>query len=158
MITVQLDRCSYSNRHASHPNQATGFGSGSVEVVSNPGFCRALSEERKYRMFARMVEIAYKLDKKDELINTVRQEILPILKKQAGFLELLPLVPEVASEHMFAITLWADKRDVEKYDVGAFPRVEQVLKPFLTIPLTVKTYTVETSVCQHVVDALTQAA
>lgn len=109
-------------------------------------------------MFALMVEIAYKLDKKDELINTVRREILPILKKQPGFLELLPLVPEVASEHIFAITLWADKQDAEKYVIAAFPKVEQVLKPFLTIPVTVRTYTVETSVCQHLVDALTQAA
>ena len=108
-------------------------------------------------MFALMVEIAYKLDKKDELINTVRREILPILKKQPRFLELLPLVPEVASEHIFAITLWADKRDAEKYVIAAFPKVEQVLKPFLTIPVTVRAYTVETSVCQHLVDALTQA-
>jgi hypothetical protein len=109
-------------------------------------------------MFARMVEMVYKLDKKDELINTVRQEILPVLKKQPGFLELLPLVPEVASPHMFAITLWADKRDAEKYVIAAFPTVEQILKPFLTIPVTVRTYTVETSVCQHLLDALTQAA
>ena len=109
-------------------------------------------------MFARMVEMVYKLDKKDELINTVRQEILPVLKKQPGFLELLPLVPEVASPHMFAITLWADKRDAEKYVIAAFPTVEQILKPFLTIPVKVRTYTVETSVCQHLVEALTQVA
>ena len=49
-------------------------------------------------MFARIVEIAYKLEKKDELIKMVRQEILPILKKQPGFLELLPFVPEVATQ------------------------------------------------------------
>ena len=108
-------------------------------------------------MFARVVEIAYKGEKKDELINTLRQEILPVLKKQPGFVELLPLVPEVANERMFAISLWADKRDVEKYVTDVFPRVEQVLKPFVTIPLTVRIYTVETSVCQHLLDALTHA-
>ena len=96
--------------------------------------------------------------KEGRLIKTVRKEILPILKKQPGFLELLPFVPEVETEHMFAITLWADKRDAEKYVIAAFPTVEQILKPFLTIPVTVRTYTVETSVCQHLVDALTQAA
>ena len=109
-------------------------------------------------MFARIVEIAYKPEKKDELIKTVRQEILPFLKTQPGFLELLPFVPEVAAEHMFAITLWADKRDAEKYVAEAFPSVERILKPFATIPVTVRTYTVETSVCKHLVDALTQAA
>jgi hypothetical protein len=105
-----------------------------------------------------MLEVAYKLETKDELIKTVRQEILPILKKQPGFLELLPFVPEVATEHMFAITLWADQGDVEKYVIEAFPSVEPILKPFVTTPVTVRTYTVETSVCKHLVDALTQAA
>ena len=109
-------------------------------------------------MFARIVEIAYKPEMKDELIKTVRQEILPILKKQPAFLELLPFVPEVATEPMFAITLWADQRDAERYVTEAFPRLEQVLKPFVTIPLTVRTYRVETSVCEHLVDALIQAA
>jgi len=56
-------------------------------------------------MFAHILEITPKLGKKDELINTIRQEILPILKKQPGFLEFLPFHPEVAQEHMIAITL-----------------------------------------------------
>ena len=107
-------------------------------------------------MFARIVEIAPKLEKKDELIKTVRQEILPILKKQPGFLELLPFMPEVLTEHMFAITLWAEKRDAQKYVDEVFPKVEQILKPFVTIPVTVRMYTVETSVCKHLVEALTQ--
>ena len=107
-------------------------------------------------MFARIVEMAPKLERRDELIKAVRQEILPILRKQPGFLELLPFVPEVATEHMFAITLWSEKRDAEKYLNEVFPKIEQILKPFLTIPVTVRMYTVETSVCRNFVDALTQ--
>jgi quinol monooxygenase YgiN len=109
-------------------------------------------------MFARIVEIAPKLEKRDELIKVVRLEILPILKKQPGFLELLPFVPEVATEHMFAITLWAEKRDAQKYVDEVFPKIEQIMKPFVTVPVAIRVYTVETSVCKHLVDALTQAA
>jgi len=109
-------------------------------------------------MFARMVEIAVRVEKKDELIKTVRQEVLPILRKQPGFLELLPFIPEVATEHMFTITLWTEKRDAETYVHEVFPKVEQILKPFLTIPVTVRMYAVETSVCRNLVDALTQIA
>ncbi len=109
-------------------------------------------------MFARIVEIAPKLEKKDEVIKTIRQEIVPILRKQPGFLELLPFVPEVATERMFAISLWNDKRDAERYVKDMFPKVDQILKPFLTSPPTVRTYTVETSICKHLVDALTAAA
>jgi len=105
-------------------------------------------------MFARIVEIAPKFEKKEELINTIRQEILPILKKQPGFLELLPFVPEVASEHMITVTLWTNKREADRYAVDVFPRVEEVLRPFLSIPVWVRTYTIETTVRKHLVDAL----
>lgn len=109
-------------------------------------------------MFARILEFTPKLEKKDELIKTVRQEILPILKKQPGFLELLPLVPEIASERVIAISLWTEKFEAEKYVREVFPKVEQILKPFLTTPVTFKMYTVETKLCEHLVEALTAAA
>ena len=106
-------------------------------------------------MFARILEITPKLEKKDELINTIRQEILPILKQQPGFLEVLPFVPEIAKEKMVAITLWTEKREAEKYVNEVFPKVEQILQPFLVVPVTVRTYTVETTLCRHFVEALT---
>jgi quinol monooxygenase YgiN len=109
-------------------------------------------------MFARILEITPKLEKKDELIKTIRQEILPILKNQPGFLEFLPFVPEIAKEHMIGITLWTEKREAERYVVEAFPKVEQILKPFLSEPVTVRMYTVETTLCKHFVEALTTAA
>lgn len=80
-------------------------GSGSTEVISIHALVGDLPEEGVLLMFAHILEITPKLGKKDELINTIRQEILPILKKQPGFLEFLPFHPEVAQEHMIAITL-----------------------------------------------------
>lgn len=109
-------------------------------------------------MFARIVEISPKVEKKIELMNMVRQHVLPILKRQPGFLELVPLIPESATERIFTLTLWTGKRDMDRYVQEAFPTIEQILKPFLTIPMTVRTYTVETTVCEHLVEALTQSA
>jgi quinol monooxygenase YgiN len=109
-------------------------------------------------MFARILEITPKLEKKDELIKTIREEVLPILKKQPGYLELLPFIPEIAQEKMVAITLWTEKREAQKYVNEVFPKVEQILKPFLAVPVVVRTYTVETTLCKHFVEALTAAA
>ena len=109
-------------------------------------------------MFARILEVTPKLEMKDELIKMVRQEILPILKKQPGFLELLPFVPEIANEKVVAITLWAEKYEAEKYVREVFPKVEQILKPFIASPVAIKTYTVETTLCEHLVEALTAVA
>jgi hypothetical protein len=109
-------------------------------------------------MFARILEITPKLEKKEELINVVRQEILPILKKQPGFIELIPFVPEFhneKNEKVVAISLWAEKYEAEKYVKEVFPKVEQILKPFLAVPVTFKPYTVETTMCRHLAEVLT---
>jgi hypothetical protein len=44
-------------------------------------------------MFARILEFEIKMEKKEEFINLFKKEVLPILKKQAGFLEVLPFTP-----------------------------------------------------------------
>ena len=109
-------------------------------------------------MFARILEFTGNYEKKDELILTIRQEILPILKKQPGFLELLPFLPESPKEKMVAISLWTEKRHAESYAADAYPRVEHFLKPFISGRITVRRYTIETTLCEHFVDALTTAA
>ncbi len=109
-------------------------------------------------MLARILEFTPKAEKRDELIKTIRQEILPIMKKQPGFLELLPFVPDAAKQKMVTISMWTERYAVERYVEEAFPHVEQILKPFLVGPVTLRTYRVETTVCQHFVEALTAAA
>lgn len=105
-------------------------------------------------MFARIVEFIPKFEKKDEFVKTVKNEILPLLKKQPGFLELLPLYPENRNEKVFNITLWMEKKDAERYERETFPRVEKILQPYLTTPITWKLYAVETTLCEHFVNAL----
>jgi hypothetical protein len=106
-------------------------------------------------MFARIVEFNPKLEKNEEFVKVVRNEILPILKNQPGFLEILPFVPEIKTEIMITVTLWAEKRDAERYEREVYPKVEAIVRPYLTTPVTFKHYNVETSLCQHFVEALT---
>ena len=60
-------------------------------------------------MFARIVEFIPKLEKKEEFVKVIRNEVLPILKKQTGFMELLPFFPEIKNEKVIAVTLWTEK-------------------------------------------------
>jgi quinol monooxygenase YgiN len=105
-------------------------------------------------MFARIVEFMPKFEKKEELVHTVSLEVLPILKKQSGFLEILPFVPQNPNDKMIAVTLWTEKYEAEKYTKEVFPKVEAILKPYLRTPVTVKTYEVETKLCANFVEAL----
>lgn len=106
-------------------------------------------------MFARIVEFIPKLEKKEELVKVIRNEVLPILNKQAGFMELLPFFPETKNEKAIAVTLWMEKGNAERYGREAFPKIEEILKPYLTTPITYKLYNVETTLCEHFVQALT---
>src|SRR6202795_4870520 len=106
-------------------------------------------------MFAHIGEFIPKLEQKDEFVKVLRNEVLPILKKQTGFLEILPFVPETKTEKMITISLWAEKRDAERYERETYSKVEVLLKPYLPTPVTYKHYNVEPSVCQHFVEALT---
>jgi len=105
-------------------------------------------------MFARINEFVVKPEKKDEYFKTVKNEVLPLLKKQTGFLEVLPFVPETKNEKFINITLWMEKKDAERYERDVFPKVEEILKPHLATPITWKLYTVETTMCKHFVEAL----
>ena len=100
-------------------------------------------------MFARVLEFVPKMEKKEEFIRVVKNEVLPILKKQHGFLDVLPLSPEIANEKMIMISLWHEKKDAERYHNEWFQRVDQIVKPFLTTPIAFKFYMVETTVCEH---------
>ncbi|HET9407888.1 MAG TPA: antibiotic biosynthesis monooxygenase [Candidatus Sulfotelmatobacter sp.] len=109
-------------------------------------------------MFARILEFVPKTEKKDEFINMLRQEVLPILRKQPGFLELMPFDPEVKNQAYIVMSLWNDRRDIEKYEREVFPKVEPIVKPFLSTPITVRVFRVETTLCKHLLDSLVQAA
>src|SRR5207244_11057282 len=84
-------------------------------------------------MFARIVEFIPKPEKKEEFVKKVRDEVLPILKTQKGFLEILPFFPENKAEKVITITLWMEKWDVEKYEREVYPKVEEILKPIHSI-------------------------
>jgi hypothetical protein len=105
-------------------------------------------------MFARVLEFVPKLEKKDEFIKVIKNEILPILKKQNGFLEVLPFFPEIKTEKVLTISLWTEKRYAEVYERECFAKVQEILKPYLTTPVTFKHYVVETTLCEHFEKAL----
>lgn len=100
-------------------------------------------------MFARILEFVPKLEKKEEFIRVIKKEVLPILTKQHGFLEMLPFFPEIKNEKVITISLWTEKKDAERYEREWFPKVEAILKPYLTTPITFKYYMVETTLCEH---------
>jgi heme-degrading monooxygenase HmoA len=106
-------------------------------------------------MFARILDCEVKPEKKEEFVKVIKNEVLPILKKQTGFLEILPFFPEkMKEEKAITISLWTTRVDAGRYERESYPKVLDILKPFLTSPVKANYYTLETTLCQHFVEAL----
>jgi heme-degrading monooxygenase HmoA len=106
-------------------------------------------------MFARTLAFEVKLEKKEEFVNVVKDQVLPILKKQVGFLEILPFFQKKGSEEkVFTISLWTSRQDAERYEREFYPKVLEILKPFLITPVEVSYSNLETALCDRFVDAL----
>lgn len=66
-------------------------------------------------MIARHIEVNLKPEKLVEFKKLYENEILPLIKRQTGFLDSITLTPENVNDKSVTITLWRTKQDCENY-------------------------------------------
>ncbi len=89
-------------------------------------------------MFARFLEMTIKPEKKPELFKKIREEVVPILRRHSGFIEVIPLEMETEPTKVHLMSIWHDKHDAEKYEKESYHKVKAMYEPFLTMPIVVK--------------------
>jgi quinol monooxygenase YgiN len=78
-------------------------------------------------MFARHVSMQLKPNTRAEFTETIENVILPILRKQHGFLDEIAFVAPESGTEVVAISLWDKKEDAEAYHRGSYPEVLKAL-------------------------------
>jgi len=96
-------------------------------------------------MYAHIVEFVPKLEKRKEFIWLFNNKLLPMLKKQDGFLD-AQLLFQINSEKALATSLWAERTHAELYERERFPKVQEIMEPYLSNRITVKHFVVESAV------------
>jgi hypothetical protein len=100
-------------------------------------------------MFARKVAALLKPDSLREFASLLECEILPWLRKQEGFLDLIVLaVPN--SREVATISFWDHQTNAAAYDTRGYPEVLEMLGKLLDGPPYVKTFEVISSTFQYV--------
>ena len=84
----------------------------------------------KETMFARHITLQLKPTLAKEFPVTFEKEILPLLKKQKGFVDELFLVSPEKKE-VVAISLWEKKEYAEDYHRELYPQVEKIVEKFI---------------------------
>lgn len=105
-------------------------------------------------MFARLLECQIKPEKKAELIKTMKNDVLPVLKKCHGFFDLIPLEVEAEPAKFYVLSLWHEKRDAEAFHAEQFPKVKPMYERFLTAPVIVKLCHVDETIPMKLVTAV----
>jgi heme-degrading monooxygenase HmoA len=101
-------------------------------------------------MFTRVVEITSKSGKARELCNTIDDKVLPILKKQAGFVDETVLVSDTEPNRILALSFWNTREDAQRYEREQFDTVQKTVQHLLETAPVVQTFDVHTSTAHKV--------
>jgi hypothetical protein len=100
-------------------------------------------------MFARKVTVRLKSNSLREFTKLMDREILPWLRKQEGFLDLIILALTGGTE-ITTISFWDQQRNAEAYNSNGYPEVVKRLDELLDGTPYVKTFDVLSSTLQEI--------
>lgn len=101
-------------------------------------------------MYTRVVEITSKTGKARELCNTVDDKVLPILRKQAGFVDEAVMVSETEPNRILAMSFWKTREDAHRYEREQFDTVQKHIQHLLETAPAVRTFNISISTAHKI--------
>jgi heme-degrading monooxygenase HmoA len=101
-------------------------------------------------MFTRVVKATAKNGKARELCNTINQEVLPILRKQNGFVDEITLISNTDNNQVLALSFWKSRDDADRYHRDQFNHVNELISQLIDTVPSVNTYEVDTSTTHRI--------
>jgi heme-degrading monooxygenase HmoA len=96
-------------------------------------------------MFTRTVELTTKPGKAQELSHTINNKVLPILKKQTGFVDETVLASDTDPDRVLAISFWNKKEDADRYQEEQYAAIHDMIRHLLEAEPVVRTFNVDSS-------------
>ena len=101
-------------------------------------------------MFTRVVELTTKPGKTRQLADTINDKVLPILKKQKGFVDETVFVSDKEDNRVLGLSFWKTKEDAEQYHRTEYQKVQEILRHLLEAEPMIRTFNVHTSTSHKV--------
>ncbi len=96
-------------------------------------------------MFTRVLEARTKTGKTRQFTTAFRQKILPILRKESGFIAEITLVSTSDPERVLVLSFWQTEADATRFNVEQYPTTAEALRPILESIPRMETFEVDTS-------------
>jgi heme-degrading monooxygenase HmoA len=101
-------------------------------------------------MFTRVVEITSKSGKARELCNTIDDKVLPILRRQAGFVDEIVIVSDTEPNRVLALSFWNTRENAQRYEREQFDTVQKTVQHLIETEPLVRPFNVHTSTAHKV--------
>jgi quinol monooxygenase YgiN len=96
-------------------------------------------------MFTRIVELIPKSGNQKELTSVVNDKVVPILKKQTGFVDEIVLVSDTEPERVVSLSFWKRSEDAEQYHQKEYAAIRDMVRPLLDADPVIRTFNVSSS-------------
>jgi quinol monooxygenase YgiN len=108
-------------------------------------------------MISRIVTCTVKADKITQFRNALKNEVLPNITRQPGFVDLVESF-DTATGEFVCTTLWHTQQDLELYDRTLFQEIAQQIMPMVNDQPDIKTLMVENSTVHDITSGKSAAA
>lgn len=108
-------------------------------------------------MYSRIVNATLKVNRIDEARQTFASEVLPQLRKQPGFIDLIDAI-DTQTGQFVCTTLWRTREDADRYGQTEFAKAATRLREYLQNEPTVTTMLVENSTIHNIAKGKQAAA
>ena len=103
-------------------------------------------------MFARKVSVRLKADAGGLFIQKMEDEIIPLLRRQKGFLDEVTLISQSGRE-IYAYSFWENSDDAETYANTTFTEVNSLLSELIDGTIRIHSYMVANSTFHKIASA-----
>ena len=101
-------------------------------------------------MFTRIVELNTKPGKNKQLSDTINDKVLPILKKQKGFVDETVLVSDKEDNRVLSLSFWKTREDAQEYHRAEYQEVKEIVQHLLEGEPMIRTFDVHSSTTHRI--------
>jgi heme-degrading monooxygenase HmoA len=80
----------------------------------------------------------------------IEEKVVPILKKQTGFVDETVLVSDTESNQVLGLSFWKSKEDAERYHQKQYPKIHEMLTHLIETEPAIRTFDVKASTTRQI--------
>lgn len=89
-------------------------------------------------MYARVLQMKTKFGQARTLCTAAQRDILPIVSKYPGFIDVMWTIPDDSPDEVLAVSWWQSSEAADKFRTEGYPEVENIYRRYVEGDISVR--------------------